>query len=157
MITQEELLKKLSENKRYDYSYFVKSGGKSFSDLLINKTLTGKGRDYVITMIKAPLEFAIINSVKLFIKMFGKVTRENTAKHNTHIILDKRDKFFKHYIGGKRPLMEAAWELFAFEMEHDDGHYGWLFDWLVNEIAEEKKSGNWVDYPDDYMQEGCWE
>jgi hypothetical protein len=156
MITQDELLKVLSGNKRYDYSHFIKSGSKSFSDLLINRTLNGKGRDYVIEKIKAPLEVAIINSVKLFVKVFGHVTKENTAKHNTHVILDLRDEFFEHYVGGKKPLMESAWELLAFEIEHDDGHYGWLFNWLMKRLGEEREAGNWVDYPDEYMQKGCW-
>ena len=51
--------------------------------------------------------------------------------------------------------MESAWELLAFENEHDC-HYEWLFNWLVNRIAEEKAKGNWVEPQKLFPQEGCW-
>ena len=156
MISTKELINKLNSNPKYDYSYFLNQSNPSLSKLLISRMLTGNGRNIVITMIKRPLERALIESVKLFIKVFGEVTKEKTIKHNTHVLLDLRDEFFTHYINpSKMELMKSAWTLLPFENEHDV-HYEWLFDWLVTRVAEEKAKGNWVEMPKEFPQEGCW-
>jgi len=156
-IAVKEVIETLSSNPKYDYSYFLSQSSPNLANLLISRMLTGKGRPIVIKLIKWPIERTLIKSVRLFIRVFGRVTKETTAKHNTHVILDLRQEFFQHYINpGKMELMESAWELLAFEIEHDNAHYGWLFDWLVTRIAEEKAKGNWVEMEKTFPQENCW-
>jgi len=151
-----DVLGVLSSNPKYDYSYFLSQPNPNLGNLLISRMLTGKGRALVVKLIKWPIERALIKSVRLFIKVFGRVTKETTTKHNTHIILDLRQEFFQHYINhSKMALMESAWELLAFEIEHDNAHYGWLFEWLVVEIGKEIACGNWV-LMGDFPQDGCW-
>jgi len=152
----EAMLKALETNPRYDYSYAFSENGSGIKNLIINRSLTGKGRGFVINSIKAPIEKAIVTSVKLFIKVFGRVTKENSRLRNTHTILDLKDEFFCHYINRSRmELFDCAWELLAFEIEHDS-HYEWLFNWLINRIQEEKSRGNWIEPDKEFPQEGCW-
>ena len=142
-------------NPKYDYSYMM-NRRMSLCDLIISKTLTGKGRGIIIRQIKWPIERTIIRSIKLFIKVFGRVTKENSRLHNTHVLLDLREEFFQHYTNpSKMELMNSAWELLVFENEHDV-HYEWLFNWLVTRVAEEKAKGNYVEMPVGFPQEGCW-
>ena len=97
-ISQEEVLTALSQNRKYDYSYFLSQPNCHLGNLLISRMLTGVGRNLVIKLIKAPIEKTLIKSVSIFISLFGRVTKETTTKHNTHIILDLREEFFQHYI-----------------------------------------------------------
>lgn len=151
-----EVIKVLSSNPKYDYSYFLSQPEPNLDKLLISRMLIGKGRGIVIKLIKWPIERTLIKSVRLFIKVFGRVTKETTTKHNTHVILDLKQEFFQHYINrGRIKLLDSAWELYAFENEHD-AHYEWLFNWLVTRIAEEKAKGNWVEMPTEFPQNGCW-
>jgi len=152
----EEVIKVISSNPKYDYSYFLKQPKPSLASLLISRMLTGKGRNFVVEQIKHPIEKVLVKSVHLFISVFGRVKKEKTIKHNTHVILDLKQEFFQHYINPYRmELFDCAWELLAFEIEHDS-HYEWLFDWLVKRITEEKAKGNWVETPQEFPQENCW-
>lgn len=156
METREKVLKKLSANPKYDYSYFLNQKKPNLGNLLISRMLTGKGRGIVIYLIKEPIEKTLIKSVRLFIRIFGEARKETTIRHNTHVVLDLKEEFFKHYINPtKMELMKAAWQLLAFEIEHDS-HYEWLFNWLVDRVAEEKARGNWVSKPAEFPQENCW-
>ena len=156
MVLVKDMVEVLSHNPKYDYSYFLSQPNPSLGNLLISRMLTGKGRHFVINLIKRPIEKTLIKSVRLFIRVFGRVMKQTTTKHNTHIILDLREEFFQHYINkSKMELMESAWELWAFVNEHDS-HYEWLFNWLITRIAEEKAKGNWVEMPLAFSQEGCW-
>ena len=150
------LTKLFNSNPKYDYSEFLAQENPDLSNLIINRTLTGKGRNIVIELIKKPIEMALVNSIRLFIKMFGRVTKENSILKTTHILIDKKAKFFEHYIGGRRLLLDSGWELLLFENEHDNGHYGWMLHWLVSEIAEEMKNGNWPELPEKFPQKDCW-
>lgn len=156
VVSKDEVLKALSVNPKYDYSYYLSQPNPSLANLLISRMLTGKGRGYVIERIKKPFEQSIIRGVKLFRFAFGRVTKETTTKHNTHVILDLREEFFQHFINAdKIDLFDAAWEGLAFENEHDCV-YEWIFNWLVTRVAEEKAKGNWVEMSSDFPQAGCW-
>jgi len=156
IVPAEDVVKILSSNPKYDYSYFLSQPSPSLDKLIITRTLTGKGRKIVIDLIKWPIEKALIRSVKLFIRIFGRVTKETTIKHNTHVLLDLTAEFFGHYtLKSRMELMDCAWELLSFENEHDS-HYEWLFNWLVKRIAEERVKGNWIDLPASFPQQGCW-
>ncbi len=151
-----DIIRVLNSNPKYDYGYFLGQGRPDLANLLISRMLTGKGRDFVIKVVKAPLEKALIRSVRLFIRFFGPVTKQNTVKHNTHVLLDLKEEFFESYINrSKMPLMQSAWELLLFENEHDS-HYEWLLNWLVKRIAEERAKGNWKDLPEKFPEENCW-
>ena len=148
--------KALESNPRYDYSGVFSEKGSGIENLIINRSLTGKGREFVINLVKAPIEKALVTSVKLFIKAFGRVTKENSRLHNTHVLLDLRDEFFQHYTNRSRlELLDCAWELLIFENEHDS-HYEWLFNWLTKRIAEERAKEDWIEPEKQFPQEGCW-
>jgi len=117
--------------------------------------LTGKGRAFVVKKIKAPIEIALVTSVRLFLKVFGPVTKEGTTKRSTHVLLDLRDEFAQHYIlEDRKALLYSGWELLLFENEHDS-HIEFLLNWVVRRLAEEREKGNWIDMKE-CPQEGCW-
>ena len=156
IVPVKEVLEVLKSNPKYDYRHFLSQPEPNLANLLISRMLTGKGREYVIERIKKPFEKSVINGVKLFHLAFGRVTKETTTKHNTHVILDLKEEFDRHFINlDKKELFDAAWEGLAFENEHDPV-YEWIFNWLVTRIAEEKAKGNWIPMPLEFPQEGCW-
>lgn len=62
--------------------------------------------------------------------------KELTQKHNTHILLDIRDKFFRCYTNKNRfDLLRAEWKILIDEYEHD-GDISDLLNWIVDEIKE---------------------
>lgn len=143
------------EESPVDYSHFMTGSG-DFDKLIINRSLSGKLRDFVIRIVKAPLEKAVIMAAALLEKKVGVITRENTVRKETHCILDIRDRFFEHYINpGKMDLFKAAFIILAFEIEHDS-HYRWIFNWLLKMIDTEKAGGRWPRELGEFPQERCW-
>lgn len=156
VVPVEDVIKVLNSNPKYDYSHFLRSKNPNLGNLLISRVLTGKGRDFVIRQIKAPLQKTLIRVVKLYIKVFGKLTKENTTKRNTHTLLDLEKEFFGHYVNEtKTELMRAGWFLLEFENEHDS-HYEYFIHWLLKRINEERAKGNWIDMPAKFPQQDCW-
>lgn len=153
--TSDEIIKALGASGKYDYSYFIKSG-KPMEDLLINRALTGKLREYVINTIKAPLYQAIILAAWLIEKKVGKITRETTVRVETHAVLDIRDWFFEHYIlESRKKLFEAAFVLWAFEMEHDS-HYREIGNLVMEQVFLKVQEGKWPLKVESFTQENCW-
>lgn len=155
MPTVHDALKVLNANPKYDYSYALKSG-KGLGDLLAPRALTGEGRGFVITKIKDPLRKVLVLVMKRLVMREGTVTKEKTTLRNTHSLLDIRERFFSHYINSSRmDLMQAAWELFPFEHEHDS-HYRWLFYWLLKELIKEIEAGKFILPDEPFPDAGCW-
>jgi hypothetical protein len=141
--------------KETNYGPFLKSGG-DYNALLINRALTGKLRQFVIDVVKAPLEKAIIMAAWLIEHKVGRVTKETCVRKETHFILDLEQKFNKHYINeGRKKLMHALFILLAFEIEHDS-HYRWIGQWLILAIIKGMAASEWPDKLEAFPQEGCW-
>ncbi len=156
MVKEDTLLDVLNTNPRYDYTHFIKKHSLHLEELFTSKMLTYPYRSFVIKQVKRPLEKVIILVADRLVEKLGKVTRDNTIQRNNHILLDIREEFFKHYTNERKiPLMRSAWELLLAEYEHDS-HYRWLFDWLILEIMEEIKNGNWTPIEEKFPQPDCW-
>jgi hypothetical protein len=114
----------------------------------LSRWMLKEKRGYVIEKIKAPLLMAIVK----YCKRYPEPTRENTTRHNTHILLNIRDKFFSYETNrGRRELFEAAWRMLIAEYEHDR-YYGDLFDWLIEEISKSDWKPRAIGHP-----VYCWE
>ena len=108
--------------------------------------LKGAMRNFVIKH-KALFEKAII----AYAKTYEEPTKENTRKHNTHILIDIQDKYFKYENNQtKMPLLEAAWKIGIVEYESND--YSSRADWLLEEI----KKSDWRDRPFYLPTRDCW-
>ncbi len=70
-------------------------------------------------------------------------TKENTLEPNSHILLDKWDKFFGYYTNrSKMSLFKAIRKVTVCIYEHDP-HYRSLIDWFLEEIVESVLEGKW--------------
>ena len=154
--TAEEIIETLGASGKYDYSHFIQAG-KPMEELIINRALTGKLREYVIKTVKAPLEKAIILAAWLIEKKVGKITKENTVRVETHGVLDIRDWFFEHYIlESKRKLFEAVFVIWAFEEEHDS-HYREIGNLIMEQVFKRVEEGNWPLRVEHFTQENVWQ
>ena len=110
-------------------------------------------RGYVIRMIKAPLEKAII----LAARRMPDPTRENVGRHNALVLMDIRDEFFKHYINpSKMKLYQAAIKIGIGIVAHD-AHHGWILSWWIDKLVEERMKGNWIPKAETFSRAGCWQ
>ena len=88
-----------------------------------------------------------MKAITAYASILPEVTRENTELPNTHILIDKRDKFFTHERNiGRKPLMEAVWKVLLSEYEHDI-YYRNRFDWLLEELANSGWKPRSCDHP----------
>jgi len=82
--------------------------------------------------VKVPLMKRIIS----ICMRYPEATKENTTRHNTHILIDIKDKFFEYeYNPGRDLLFKAAWKMLIAEYEHDP-YYRHRFDWFIEKIKE---------------------
>ena len=106
--------------------------------LLSHKMLRGEMWEYTIKKIKEPFRKFLI----FIAERYPTPTKENTRCHNSHILLDKQERFFSYEYGGRDALFKAAWKILIAEYEHD-AYYRYRFDWLLEELANEVIKGNW--------------
>ena len=91
--------------------------------------LKGKMRGFVIKH-----KGVFMKAIIAFAKILEEPTKENTTRHNTHILIDIRDKYFKlDNLPARKELMKAIWKIGIVEYEHD-GHYSFRGDWVLEEI-----------------------
>jgi hypothetical protein len=109
--------------------------------------------------IKKPM----LKAIMILAGRYPEPTRENTIHHNTRILLDIQDKFFKYennpYIAkpksggapflGREDLFRAAFKILIVEYEHDP-YYQYRFDWILEEINK----SDWE--PRKIRREQCW-
>lgn len=93
--------------------------------------MTGLAREILKnSALKAPL-------MKLLIKlcqMYPEATKGNTLHHNTHVLIDIKDLFFKYDTNeGRNSLFRAIWRMFIGEFEHDP-YYRNRFEWFIDEL-----------------------
>jgi len=70
---------------------------------------------------------------------YPKPTKENTTFHNTHILLDIWEQFFKFEDNpGREHVFEAISRIFIDEYEHDP-YYRYRIDWFLEQIF----ASNW--------------
>ena len=92
-------------------------------------------RKYIILVKRYLLGFI----VKLANK-YPEATKENTHYHNTHVLIDIRDKFFEYEALEQRiPLFKAMWRVFIAEYEHDPW-YRHRIEWIIDQI----KKSDWT-------------
>ena len=110
--------------------------------MFLSNWMLQANRDFVIKH-KGILELAII----AFAFILPEPTKENTLEPNSHVLIDRRDKFFSYYTNGsKMALFKAAWKIRICEYEHDP-HYRSLDDWDVEEQVEAVLDGRWQPRP----------
>ncbi len=114
--------------------------------------LGGLMRNYMVSKVKKPLMDSLIKGSKLF----PEATRENTYNHNTHVLMDIFDEFFKHYYNpNRKPMMEAAERVTLAEIEHDI-HYAWILNYFAERIHDKINSGDWLLNEPGFPMKGCW-
>ena len=101
------------------------------NDILQNR------RGYFIDKVKAPLVKALI----ILANRYPEPTKKNTQKHNTHVMLDIWDEFFK-YNEVKNDMFHAIKKVVADEYEHDDV-YETRMTWFLEKLVEKYLSGEW--------------
>lgn len=110
--------------------------------MLANRMLTFPLRQYVIKDIKMPLMKVLLLTAGRFKSKFGSITKENTIQPISHILIDSKEEFRKHYYNSSRKqMMEASFDIGTFVVEHDP-HYRWLFIWLLKRLKKEIEAGN---------------
>ena len=113
-------------------------------------------REHVISKVKYPLMKAIILASKLLEKKLGKITRENVTDPYARTLFDIKERFSQHYYNQTRiELTDSAWGIFLAEIAHDR-HYRWLFRWLIIQINDEIKKGNWSLELEEFPDKNCW-
>lgn len=89
-----------------------------------------------------------------YAKILPEPTKENTLEPNSHILLDRKDKFFGYYCNSsKMALFEAIWKIRICEYEHDP-HYRHISDWDAEEQTESMLSGEWKPRPTNHPSGG---
>lgn len=109
-------------------------------------------RRFVIREIKKPMMRAIVvlardypkrkkfleRALIVLAKRYPDPTRENTRYHNTHILLDIRDRFFEYFVFEdelERRAFEAAWKIIIVEYEHDP-YYQYRIDCIIEYVTK---------------------
>lgn len=111
---------------------------KGHEHLLSHLMLGEKTRQYVIEKVKAPLLKAIVTLAT----RYPEPTIENTEKHNSHVLIAIRDRFFEHNRILRNALFRALWRVLISEYEHDL-EYSARIDFLVEALVKEVQVGNW--------------
>ena len=89
-------------------------------------------RQFIIDKVKAPLLKAIITLAR----RYPEPTKENLIFRNSHIRLEIKDYFFKHFNNdGRKLLLEAAFRILIDECEHD-GFYEFIHDTYIVELLK---------------------
>jgi len=128
-------------------------------------------RSYFIKEVKNPLRLALINlagkmswwgKLKTTVEIihlcrkFPKANRKNCFYHNTHVLMDIFDHFFKHYYHKPRlEMFKAVRDALLPTLEYD-AHYAWIMNWFAEEIAKEIQTGNWKLNEEPFPQKKCW-
>lgn len=103
--------------------------------------LKGRMRNFIIKH-----KGFFMNQVIKFAKTLPDPIIENTNRHNTHILIGIKDKFFKlENNAGRKELFEAAWKILITEYEHDP-YYSYRIDWVLDEIQKS-----------DWKEKPCWQ
>lgn len=107
-------------------------------------------RQYFVDKVKAPLMKALV----ILAGRYPEPTKENTDKHNTHVLLDIWDEFFKHEDNpGRDGLFKAIRKITIAEYEHD-GYYSQRIDWFLKKLAQAYVDGEWE--PPKSWNPSCW-
>ncbi len=94
------------------------------------------------------------NAIHVFASILPEPTLENTEAPNTKALIRMKEWFFEHYhLDGRIELMEDAWKILIDEYEHDP-HPRYLFDCLVEELAESVRNGEWE--PREHLPVSFW-
>lgn len=83
----------------------------------------------------------LIRTAWLLKKTAGKVTKENTIHTTTHLLIDRREDFWKHHHNPCRDKMLAAmWDILI--STSTDPYYEWLLRREMHEIGKAYQAGN---------------
>lgn len=116
--------------------------------ILLKQWMLREARQFVIEH-----KGIFMKAIVAFADILPEPTKENTVRHNTHVLIDLRDKFLRYdTIANRTKLYEAAWKIFIAEYEHDaDETY--RFDWLVEELANSDWETRPIGHPATNWQE----
>jgi len=113
-------------------------------------------RQFVIKLVKAPLQKAIQHANKLLVRAIGEPTRKNTIHPHSHILIDERDWFMSMEDNhGREELFRAAWNILIYEVEHDP-YYGFRFNRILRRLVDKVNSGEWKFEPLKPADSFCW-
>lgn len=117
---------------------------------MITYRMLYRWRMYVIMEVKRPLLKAILK----YAKRYPNATKENTIWRNSHILIDFKDYFLKHYVNsGRQKMFEVALNVLIVENEHDP-HYRFNLNQFAIFIADAVNSGKWD--TDIKCLDNCW-
>ena len=110
-----------------------------------------------VLMTNAPLDKVVKKGKEVlrrvliwYTKRLPEPTRENIVYHNTHILMDVRDEFFKHEDNlGRKDQFKAIFKIVITELEHDP-YYHQRLNWIKKELD---KREDWEELP---LPVGCW-
>jgi hypothetical protein len=113
-------------------------------------------RQFVIDVVKAPLQAAIIHANRLLNGKVGEPVKGNTLHPHSRQLIELRDWFMANEDNTDREeLFRAAWNILIYEVEHDP-YYGFRFNRILAKLVEKVNSGEWKfesHKPDDDF---CW-
>ena len=125
--------------------------GRNSHKYLNHTMLRGALRPFIIKKVKDPLR-------KFLIFIAGRLpppTKINTLNPNSHILLDKMDKFLSlENNPHTNEMFRAAFKILICEYEHDP-YYRARFDWMLEELVEEVMDGKWAPRQNDAPR-SCW-
>lgn len=113
-------------------------------------------RQFVIDVVKAPLQAAIVHANRLLNGKVGEPTKENTLHPHAHLLIDLRDWFMANEDNcDKEEMFRAVWNILIYEVEHDP-YYGFRFNRILAKLVEKVNSGEWRFEPYKSDDDFCW-
>ena len=102
--------------------------------------------NYFVKKVDAPIAWLVIS----YAERYPEPTHENVMYHNSHILLNIRDEYFKKWdMGSRTPVFKSLWKLLIVKYEQSP-QYRYALDWFLMMIPEDWKPFNPV------RQMMCW-
>jgi hypothetical protein len=110
------------------------------------------GRTWIREFVDNQVKLPILLALNLLADRIPAPTLENTARPNTHILIDIRDEFFKYEENpGRHKAFKAIWNFFIYLYECD-GYYQQRIDWVIEKL----RLANWEPRAKRTPDIHCW-